>query len=373
MPGERLRSRPLSRRRLLKGAGALGAAALLPLPLPAIAQSMTVRYTLSWLPTGGNAYVYVARQLGFWKRRGIEVEINRGFGSMASIQAVSQRQFDLGNAGTGAVLLAVIKGLDLTVVNTIGYDSGIGIIVPADGPVTTPAALAGRSIAATAAGSDTPFLPPYFKRLGLAPDSVSIAHVEAQMIEKLVIERRVDGMVAVASSSIPNFVAQNVPIRFFPIADQGLRMYGSSTIASSAYLRENRALATAFVEGMLEGQKFCLLNPHEAVERFLSEQKVMATTKTARPMADLAMGIAAAGTVAPEAETHSLGYTDLASLDQQAHLIRDLQAADAAPELPEATRYATNDLIGKVVLSDAEWRQVRAYAAPFAAQFGRTL
>jgi NitT/TauT family transport system substrate-binding protein len=365
-------NRRVSRRTLLKAA-ALGAGSLAGLPRPAIAQTATVRYTLSWLPTGGNAYVYIARQLGYWKRRGIEVEISRGYGSMAAIQAVTQGQFDLGNAGTGAALLGVIKGLDLTVANTIGYDSGIGIIVPGGGPIATPADLAGRSIAATANGSDTPFLAPYFKRLGLAPDAVTIVFVDSQIIEQTVIQGRTDGMVAVASSSIPVFVANEVPIRFFPVADQGLKIYGSSTLVGARYLAANRSLAAEFVAGMLDGLKFCLLNPEEAVERFLKEHEVIAMKKDAHRFAELGLGIGAASTVAPEPEAHSLGYTDLDALDSQTRLIRDLQGNAADRDPPPVAQYATNDLIGHVTLSDAEWQQVRRYAAPFAAYSGRSL
>ena len=57
-------------------------------PRPAIAQLVKVRYTLSWLPTGQYAFIYSARQLGYFKKRGIDLDISRGYGSMAAIQAV---------------------------------------------------------------------------------------------------------------------------------------------------------------------------------------------------------------------------------------------------------------------------------------------
>ncbi|HUA54472.1 MAG TPA: ABC transporter substrate-binding protein [Candidatus Sulfotelmatobacter sp.] len=375
IPGAKTGSarRRLSRRAWLKGAAAAAVGGFGGFPRPAIAQPPTVRYTLSWLPTGGNAYVYVARQLGYWKKRGIEVELTRGYGSMAAIQAVSQGQFDFGNAGTGAVLLSVIKGLDLTLVNTIGYDSGIGIIVPAQSPITTPRALAGHTVAATAAGADTPFLPPYFKRLGLPDGSVTIVHVDSRIIEQTVIQGRTDAMVAIASSSVPNFMANDIKIRFFPVAEQGLTLYGSSTIASSAYLKANRSLAADFVAGMLEGLRFSLLNPAETIERFLKEHPVMAMKQSARRIAEIGLGIAVASTVAPESEGHSLGYTDLTALDQQAQLVRAVQGSETDRAPPPIASYATNDLIGHVALASAEWRRVRDYAAPFAAAIGRTL
>ena len=96
----------LTRRRLvgtIAGAGAAAAAGWF--PRPAIAQAVKVRYTLSWLPTGQYAYIYAARQLGYFSKRGIDLDISRGYGSMAAIQAVATGQFEMGGAQTGARFL----------------------------------------------------------------------------------------------------------------------------------------------------------------------------------------------------------------------------------------------------------------------------
>ncbi|MEJ0069195.1 MAG: ABC transporter substrate-binding protein [Pseudomonadota bacterium] len=119
-----------------------------------------MRYTLSWLPTGQYAYVFMARQLGYWKQRGIEVEIAGGRGSLGAIQGVSTGQFDMGGASTGANVLSIIKGVDLRIVGTQGYDASLGVLVPAKGPIKTAKDLEGKTIGVTAAGGDTPFLRP---------------------------------------------------------------------------------------------------------------------------------------------------------------------------------------------------------------------
>src|SRR5437879_4969896 len=146
------------RRKLLKGAAAAATLGSLgPLSFPAIGQQIKVRYPLSWLPTGQYAFVYMARQLGFWKKRGIDVDISRGFGSMGAINGVVGDKFDMGGAGTGAIILSVMRGLDLQIVGTQGYDAFMGILAPANGPIKSPKDLAGKTVGVTAAGGDTPF------------------------------------------------------------------------------------------------------------------------------------------------------------------------------------------------------------------------
>jgi len=77
--------RGISRRGVLAGA----AAGALLLPRPGIAQPAPSNSPLPWLAQGSFAYVYVARAKGIMKARGIDFDIARGFGSMASAQAVA--------------------------------------------------------------------------------------------------------------------------------------------------------------------------------------------------------------------------------------------------------------------------------------------
>ena len=72
------RSRNLTRRHLLAASAAAAAAKF---PIPAIAQGTTsIKMTLPWLPQGAQLFPFVARNRGFWQRRGLNVEIARGFG-----------------------------------------------------------------------------------------------------------------------------------------------------------------------------------------------------------------------------------------------------------------------------------------------------
>ena len=151
-------SSEITRRKLFETA-AVGTAASLAgfsFPRPAIAQLANVPYTLSWLPTGQYAYLYSARQLGYFKKRGIDLDISRGYGSMAATQAVSTGKFQMGGAQTGANLLSIMKGLDLRILGTQGYDATLGILVLEKGPIKTPKDLEGKKIGVSAAGGDTP-------------------------------------------------------------------------------------------------------------------------------------------------------------------------------------------------------------------------
>ena len=356
-----------ARRKVLKAASAAATiSAVAPLSFPAIGQQTKIRYTLPWLPTGQYAFVYMARQLGFWKKRGIDVEISRGFGSMGAINGIVGDKFEMGNAATGAILLSVIRGLDLQILGTLGYDSFMGILVPANGPIKAPRDLAGKSIGVTAAGGDTPFLPAYCKAAGVDYSSLKIVSLDSQIIEQTVINGQVDCMIAFGLSSIPNFVTQNFPVKLLKFSDVGLQFYFGNTIARSDFVKKNQQLVANVQEGLMEGMKWTMLNVDEAVDRHLNEHPELTTGKNGKLFTELGVGMIAVCNTVPEAERHGLGYNDLGSLDKQAKLVKQYTGKPDDPEPPPADRYAVNFKNGAVQLSAAEWQAVKAKTGKYA-------
>lgn len=356
------------RRKLLKGAGATAAAsALAPLSFPAIGQQTKIRYTLSWLPTGQYAFVYMARQLGFWKKRGIDVEISRGFGSMGAVNGVVGDKFEMGGAGTGAIQISVMRGLDVQIVGTQGYESYMGILVPAGGPIKTPKDLAGKKIGVTAAGGDTPFLPAYCKLAGIDYASLNVVSLDSQIIEQAVINGQVDCMIAYGMSSIPNFMTQNFPVRLLKFSDFGLRFYWVNTMARGEYVKKNAELVANVQAGLAEAMRWTMLNPQEAVERHLKEHEEIAISRNGKLFTELGVGMIAVCNTTPETEKMGVGHTDLKSLDEQGKLVRQYTGKPTDPEAPPAEKYAINVRDGAAPLTAAEWQTVKSKNSKYAA------
>lgn len=365
----------LTRRRFLTSAAAAGAAVstgAFSFPRPAIAQAAKVRYTLSWLPTGQYAYLYAARQLGYFKKRGIDLELSRGYGSMAAIQAVATGQFEMGGAQNGANLLSIIKGLDLRLVGTHGYDATLGILGLAKGPIKTPKDMEGRKIGVSAAGGDTPFLPAYCRLAGVDFEKVSVVNIDSKILEQSVMSGVVDAIVATGLSSIPNFVSENLPITMLPFSNVGLQFYWLNTITTGSYLAKNKELVDNVQEAILEGMKFMLLNPQEAMERHMREHEELALGKNGKLYVELGMGMTRAIMMAPESIEHGLGYADLNKIDAQGKVVKQYAASAADRDLPPASAFYFNNHIGKVTLTKAEWDQVRASTAQYEKLLGKS-
>jgi ABC-type nitrate/sulfonate/bicarbonate transport system substrate-binding protein len=355
----------------LAAAGSAAGIAGFSFPRPAIAQPVKVRYTLSWLPTGQYAFIYSARQLGYFKQRGIDLEISRGYGSMAAIQAVATGQFEMGGAQTGATLLSIMKGLDLRIVGTQGYDATLGIVAPEKGPIKTPKDLQGKKIGVSAAGGDTPFLPAYCGLVGVDFNSVSVVQLDSKILEQSAMSGIVDAIVVTGLSSIPNFISENFPIRMMPFSEVGLQFYWLNTLTSGSFLAKNKELVDNVQMGILDGMKFMLLNPEEAMERHIKEHEELALGKNGKLYVELGLGMTRAIMMAPESAQHGLGYTDLAKIDEQAKVVKQYAAAPNDREPPKAEGFCSNDAIGKVTLTPNEWDQVRSSSLKYAKLLGK--
>jgi NitT/TauT family transport system substrate-binding protein len=340
-------------------------------PRPAIAQLAKVRYTLSWLPTGQYAYLYAARQLGYFKKRGIDLDLSRGYGSLAAIQAVASGQFEMGGAQTGANLLSIMKGVDLRILGTQGYDATLGILAPEKGPIKKPKDLEGKKIGVSAAGGDTPFLPAYCRLAGVDFSKITIVQIDSKILEQSAMSGVVDAIVVTGLSSIPNFISEGIPITMMPFSEVGLQFYWLNTLSNSSFLAKNAEVANNVQMGILEGMKFMLLNPQEAMERHLKEHDELAIGKNGKLFVELGMGMTRAIMTAPESIQNGLGYTDLTKIDAQANVVKQYASAPNDRDPPKAETFCTNNSLGKVTLTAGEWGQVKSSSEKYAQLLGK--
>ena len=291
---------------------------------------------------------------------------------MAAIQAIATEKFDIGGAQTGANLLSVIKGLDLQFLATQGYDATLGILVPEkNSSISRPKDLEGKKIGVTPTSADTPFLPAYCKLAGIDFSKVNVVQVDSKILEQSAMSGVVDSILVTGLSSIPNFVSENISFKMLPYSDVGLQFYWQNTIAKKAYAEKNAELLQNVQLGILEGIKFMMLNPQEAIERHLKEHPELALGKNGKLYVELGVGMTSAIMVGQEAIKNGLGYTDLEKIDEQAKLVKQYASAPNDREPPKAETFCSNDSAGKVTLTAVEWDQVRANTRKYAALLGR--
>jgi ABC-type nitrate/sulfonate/bicarbonate transport system substrate-binding protein len=342
----------MERRQFLKAAAAGAAASTLNTRVFAQTQKK-VTFMQSWLPDGSNMFIYTAKNKGFYRKRGIDLDISRGFGSVAATQAVGAGKFDFTLASIAAGMQQIAKGMDLVHLATAHYDSTMGVAVLADSPIKTAKDLEGRKLGSTVTSGEYPFLPLFAKNAGIDLAKVQRVQLDAQVRNRALLAKEVDAITAFAGSSIPSLAAQGVETRFIPYSKHGVSLYGLGVITQSKRLADDAALCQAVVEASMEGLAFSLKNPEEALEAYAAELKEVALTQSARDQARIGFGMYSVTTLAAEGK-RGLGWQDPAMMKRHVDLVM-AHVAEKGDKTPALDKAYSNKFVGNVKLSDAEW------------------
>ena len=358
----------ISRRQMLVGTAAALTASKF--PTPAIGQGTTdIKMTLPWLPQGSQLFAFVARNRGYWKKRGLNVEIARGFGSGAAIQTITQGQMQTGIIAAPSVLVAAAQNLDTRVVGIAGYDSTMGFLVLDDSPVKSLGDLEGRKLGSTLQSAEVPFIDHFLMLSGVDPTKVSRVALQATALETTLINKQVDAISVFATSNMPSLLVQGVKFRFFNYAEVGIRLYSNCLTTSPTYLKDNKSVVEAWADGMNEGLKYCMVNFEEAVDIFVSEVPEVKMSSTGKAHTRYGAGLFLAAFLTPELRDHGIGWGDLDSLKKQTDLVMKY-AVGAGAKRPDVDNIFSNAMAGKIKITSAEWEIARKSASEFAPLLG---
>lgn len=341
-----------------RAAVALTVSAFAPaLARPALATLRPVKFTLAWLSEGANAYIYVAHAKGLMKARGIDFQISRGFGSVASAQAVGGGRFDFGTVAAPALILSVAKGLPLIALATCDYDSTMGVGVLYDSPIKKPQDLAGKKIGSVPTSGEFPFFPAYAKKVGLDPKSIKFVYVNNQVLERILMEKQVDAITSFAQGSASVLLSRGVPSRWMLYSAAGIPNDGQTIATRPKTLAADPALCGAVVHGLLEALAFTLTNPQEALALLMKEVPEMALNPSFATFARINLGMWEHGIDRPQARQHGLGWSDRQSYSVTTDLVMQyLKSPGMVRPAPEALY--TNRFIGKINLPQPAWAEL---------------
>src|SRR5215831_2314039 len=231
-PHRGVTSMTLHRRSLLKLAGATAAFAGLGIGAPAIVRAATpVKMTLPWLPLGTFSYAFVANKMGFWDKRGLEVTIDRGFGSGRVCVPVDQGQYDFGILDLAVMMNCAARGLDLVAVAGIWPRSPVGIFSLKKYGITKPQDLEGQTVAFDVGSGDFQLWPAFIKATGIDDKKVNKVTMDAAALIK--------ALGNFFGSIAPGLWAQGLEINSMLYEDYGVKMF-SNVVANDPATTEKK-------------------------------------------------------------------------------------------------------------------------------------
>jgi ABC-type nitrate/sulfonate/bicarbonate transport system substrate-binding protein len=227
-----------------------------------------VKFTLPWIPNGSSYWPLIGNEIGVFQKHNINLNVARGFGSVAAAQAVANGQFDFGMVFAGGNFLAAARKLPLVILGTVYYDAIMGICLRKDSPIKTPKDLEGKKLGTVPTSAESPYWPAFAKKAKIDASKVSLVQVDSKVVERALIDKQVDAITAVGTSSIPLIAAMGEAPRFIPWSRYGVELYAGQIVTRPEIVEKNPELCQKVVDAVLECYAHTLREPEGSLKIF---------------------------------------------------------------------------------------------------------
>ena len=276
----------ISRRHVLAAGASAASVAALPV-LPALAQTpapANLKFTLDWARQGPNAYTDLGKEKGFFREVGIDVTIDRGFGSGRVPTDIAAGTYDMGQGDIGPVIkfMAQNPDSDLVAVAIWGDKSLMGVTVRSDSAIKTPKDFEGKTLAAPETDGGRQLFPAFAKANGIDMAKINWMTVTSDLREPMLVQKRADGITGAVTStsmSLKN-IGMDVPQqRILMYRDFNVDLYGYCFLTIHKFLAANPALVRNALKALFKSLVYANNNRAESV----------AVLKKIEPLTDVAI------------------------------------------------------------------------------------
>ena len=240
-------------------------------PGPATAAD-NLKFSLNFIPYGVHIGFYVAREKGFYRDGGMEVEILKGEGSADAVRRLGTGAVDFAMADMSTQIVGRTRGLKVRAVGIVlDRDPSVLLSLKATG-IRTPKDMEGKSVGALTASALRDTWPAVAAKNGVDPAKLTWVDMPGSAYVASLMSRKVHA-IATYVTTLPSYEIQakrqGEEVAVLSFADFGVDGYGAGLIATDQMIRDKPDLVRRFVHASIRGYAWAFENPAEAVQAFL--------------------------------------------------------------------------------------------------------
>ena len=247
---------------------------LLAVSAPVAAQGTKFPFRLNWTLYGEHAPFFVARDKGFYREEGLEVEIQEGSGSTTVAQLVANASNPVAYVDAATMMRGVGAGMPIKAVGVTLQQSPMSFIYRADAPRPTKISeIKGSRIAITAGDASLAIFTAFMGKLGMKVEDVqmiTVANPAAK--EQAVLSKQADALLGYFMDQGPRMQLQTgVKMGWTRLYDMaGVTTLSSAIIANNDWLKDARNQDTLrrFLRASQRGWQYSFDNRDEAADIF---------------------------------------------------------------------------------------------------------
>jgi len=225
---------------------------------------------------GREAYIYVAKEKGYFQEAGLDVEVKSGAGTGENLKLLLAGQADYGVVDLTGALIEYGKTelKDFTVISAINQRTVTCIMSVEGRNISKPKDLEGKKIGYQPGGVNYTLFPAYAKLAGIDPSKVKWVVGSPQQLPQFLAAGTIDAQtqLVVGAPTVKN-VTKKEPV-VLPYSDFLTDLYGNALAVSKKKATENPDQVRRFNAAMLKGLEYSIDHPDEAGEIFAKFQKI---------------------------------------------------------------------------------------------------
>ena len=236
----------------------------------ACAAETSVKFVLDWVVQGTHTPFSNALSKKLFEKEGLNVAIDRGYGSVDTISKVGNGVYDFGFADPNLVLKYNHDNPDakVTMVLLVYDGSESAIVARKSTGVAVPKDLEGKKIGAPPSDNTRQIFPVYAKAAGIDASKIEWVSAQANVRDTLLVKGQVDAVAALEPTVMLDLqklgadAGDYVSLRFATFLPE---LLGEGIIVSQKTIKERPELIRAFLKAIIAGEQDALAHPEAAV------------------------------------------------------------------------------------------------------------
>ena len=228
-------------------------------------------FLLDWILYGTHAPFFAALDFGFYKKNGLDIFHERGFGSGDTSKRIASKVAPFGFADTGAVVAARASGSKIVEVGVIHAKAPYALYTLKGKAISSLKDIKGYNLGSPKASAARIMFPPFALKGGLDPNSVKWITMKYGATLPSLLSGRVDGIVDYTTGGIATMAKgkdKDKELSGFRYTEVGFDVYSNGLILHEDTIREKPDMARRWVKSVMETWGHCLVYTQKCVENF---------------------------------------------------------------------------------------------------------
>jgi NitT/TauT family transport system substrate-binding protein len=212
----------------------------------ALAQDLTdIRFTLGWKTQGSDAAFFVAKDKGYFEEEGLNVIIDQGEGSGATVTRIMGGAYDAGFGDINAIIQNASERPDdaPVMVYMMWNQPPFAIVTKKESGITSIEDFQGRTLGGAQGTPTTRLLPVFARTNELDMEAIEISNMAPNLQEPMLIRDEIDGALVFNITSYFNLLANRqdpeADYDWWQFGDYGMDLYSNGLMVSQRLLDEN--------------------------------------------------------------------------------------------------------------------------------------